>query len=120
MSLARDDRGAATVLAVVFIGLLTSVAVAVVAAGGLVSGHRRAASAADLAALAGAAALQKGSPGCVAAEEVAEANRSRLLTCQIDGEVLTVEVGVDVESLLDSSWTLTGRARAGPSTYGAS
>lgn len=113
MKLARD-RGAATVLAVVFIGLLTSVAVAVVAVGGLLSGHRRAASAADLAALAGAAALQQGTPGCAAAEEVAAANGSRLLSCRIDGQVLTVEVGVDVESLLGSSWTLTGRARAGP------
>jgi len=108
------ERGSATMFGVVFIGVLTTVAVLCVALGGLLVGHRGASSAADLAALAGAAAHQQGRVGCAAARSVAAENRSRLVSCELAGEVLTVVVAKDVRSAFGRTVTVTSQARAGP------
>lgn len=110
----RCERGSATVHAAVFIGLLVTMAVVASAVAAVFVGHRRAASAADLAALAGASALQRGGAGCGAAASIAEENAARLVGCVTDGEVVTVRVSVDVPTLVRSSFEVRSRARAGP------
>lgn len=56
----RDQRGSATVLVIVLIATLVVAALGATAAGEVLVGRRRAASAADLAVLAGAQALSSG------------------------------------------------------------
>lgn len=115
----RRERGSATVLVLVLAAALITMAVAGSAVGALLVGHRRAASAADLAALGAAAALQR--PGslataapCARAEEVGAANGARLTVCAVAGEEVRVSVAVDVTTVLGRTWTVRGRARAGP------
>ena len=116
----RGEEGSATVLLLVLVGLLTTVAVAGAAVGGLLVGQRRAASAADLAALAAAEALGPvgtaagGASACQEAGRVSEANRARLTDCLVEGQEVAVEVAVDVPGLLGGAWKVPGRARAGP------
>lgn len=111
----RDERGAATVLVVAFLGLLLFVGAALGAAGALVRAHRSAQSAADLAALAGASALARGEDPCVAAASIARANGASVVACAPDG--LEVRVGVEVTGprWLGLAADLEAEARAGPS-----
>lgn len=110
----RGHRGSATVYAMVFIGLLTTLALVAMAIAGLFVGHRKAAAAADVAALAGAAALQHGAAGCEAAGRISAANRVELLSCETSGAVVDVEVALDVQSPFGATFAATGEARAGP------
>ena len=71
----RPEDGGATVLVVAMAGLLMFVMTGLAAAGGLVTAQRRAQAAADLAALAGASALDD---ACARAGEVAAANAAAL------------------------------------------
>ncbi len=122
----REEAGSATVLVLVLVAVLTTIAVAGVAVGGLLVGHRRAAAAADLAALAAAETLGRGggtSVGgaavCEQAARLSEANGARLTGCQVEGRDVMVEVAVDVPSVLGGDWAVPGRARAGPAERGA-
>ena len=81
----RDERGAGTVLAVAMLGLLVTVTLATSGVVGVVAAHRRAQSAADLAALAGAAAVQDGADACARAGQIAARNSASLRSCDIDG-----------------------------------
>jgi len=110
----RGQRGSATVYALVFIGLLTTLALVALAIAGLFVGHRKAAAAADVAALAGAAALQHGRPGCEAAGRISAANRVQLVSCETYGAVVDVEVALDAQSAFGATFVATGEARAGP------
>lgn len=115
----RHERGSATVIVLVLAAALITMAVAGAAVGALLVGHRRAASAADLAALGAAAALQRPGPPataapCVRAEEIGVANGARLTDCAVAGEEVRVHVAVDVAMALGLTWTVSGRARAGP------
>jgi len=107
--------GSTTVHAITLICVLTTAAMLAAAGAGLVAGHRRAASAADLSALAGATAIQQGESGCVVAGQLARANGTQLTDCHPDGDLLTVEVAVKVDSAFSMSFTLRSKARAGPS-----
>lgn len=109
------DRGAATLLIVALTGFLLTLGLTLASVAGVVGAHRSAQAAADLAALAGAAAQARGESGCPAAASVATANGGRLSACDPQGAELYVEVVVDGpgfwgEGVVD----LTGRARAGP------
>jgi len=110
----RADRGAVTVLVTACLGvvLLVGCALAVVAA--MVSAHRSAQAAADLAALAGATAAQSGSDACAAAGSVAAANGARLTGCLSSGAEVTVEVEVLGPRWLGQHHDLSAAARAGP------
>ena len=108
------QRGSATTYAVVFTCLLVTVALAPVSVAGLFVGERRAAAAADLAALAGASAIQQGRPACARAAQIASRNRARLNSCAVAGEIVTVAVATDVVSAVGSTWTVRSTARAGP------
>lgn len=99
------------------LGVLVTVAIALSWVVATFSAHRAAQSAADFAALAGAAAVQSGSADpCARAGALASANGARLTTCVRQSR--EVEVGVEVEG---PRWwgrhvTLRARARAGPVT----
>jgi secretion/DNA translocation related TadE-like protein len=102
------------VLAVGFLGVLVTVAVVVAALGGVVADQRRVESAADLAALAAAGALQAGEDPCAAARTSAGRNGAGLAGCAVAGEVVTVRVERRTGSVLGRRFRLTGHARAGP------
>lgn len=113
----RDQRGAATVLVMPFVGVLALVTVVLAFQGGVLVTQRRVQAAADLAALAGAAALQHDDDGCAAAAAVADRNGSRLTGCQVSGPAgrdVVVTVERDGPTVLGRSVTVEGSARAGP------
>lgn len=114
----RREDGAGTVLAVAMMGLLVTVTVATSGVVGVVAAHRRAQSAADLAALAGASALQDGGDPCRQAGAIAERNGAELRQCQVDDWNVSVTV-VNTMRLPGGSMDLEARGRAGPVTEGA-
>ena len=109
----RDERGAGTVLVVTMIGLVVTVTVGTSGAVGVVAGHRRAQSAADLSALAGASTLQSGGDPCQRARVIAGRNGAELQRCQVDGMEVVVVVARNVR-LPGMPMELEARARAGP------
>jgi secretion/DNA translocation related TadE-like protein len=109
----RDQAGAATILAVAMLGLLVTVSVAAAGVVGVVAAHRRAQSAADLSALAGAGALQDGVDPCRRADDIARRNGSRLRQCEIDDWTVAVMVSGTVR-LPGGALELRARGRAGP------
>jgi secretion/DNA translocation related TadE-like protein len=108
------ERGAATVLAVSFLGVLLLVGSALAVVGAMVVAHRNAQSAADLAALAGAGAIADGGDPCPAAARLAAHNDARLQECTVTALEVTVEVTVTGPRWLGQPHDLTARARAGP------
>jgi len=112
----RAERGAATVLVIAMAGLLLLVGAAAGVVGAIVTAHRRAQSAADLAALAGAASLadHSGRDPCSTAGEVARANGAGLDSCTVEGADVLVEVSVSGPRWLGQDQDLSARARAGP------
>jgi len=109
-----DERGTATVLTMVLAAVLTLVGLAGAWVGAVVADHRAAQSAADLAALAGAQAVQDGHVACAAAAEVALANEAMLRDCSVVGEDVWVIVEVDAPGLLGRTPKVRGSAHAGP------
>jgi len=107
-----DQRGAGTVLGLGFLGLVSVIAFVAVGLGGIVVVHRRAESAADLAALAAASGYQGGSGPCDAARRIAAANGATVVRCALDGPVATVEVACTAR--IGAPIRMIGRARAGP------
>ena len=112
----RPEDGVATVLAIVLAGLLVVVALVGGAVVALIDAHRRAESAADLAALAGAGALVRGDGACVAAATIAGRNGAELVSCRASGSTLSVVVSVAAPGGLEGLPDLQGRARAGPAS----
>jgi secretion/DNA translocation related TadE-like protein len=110
----RDERGAASLLAVALLSVLLLVGTALGVVAAMVWAHRAAQSAADLSALAGAADLQEGEDACVAAARIAGANRANLTSCRVHGEEVVVEVMVPGPRWLGQDADLSARARAGP------
>jgi hypothetical protein len=83
--------------------------------------------AADLAALAGAAAAQPGGAGgvataigdpCEVAARTATGNDARLSGCRIVGSDVFATTTIDGPRFLGHGWGLTGQARAGPGRSG--
>lgn len=101
-------------LATVLVGALAMVTLMVAVVGGAVADQRRVESAADLGALAGASAAQRGQDGCAAARSVVARNRSRLVACAVAGDVVTVRAARATRPLLGLRFTLTSTARGGP------
>lgn len=110
----RDEAGAATVVAVACAGVVLLVGAALGVASAMVVDHRRAQSAADLAALAGASAGQRGDDACAAAAELASENGASLIGCQFDGTDVVIVVRVRGPRWLGQVGDLEGQARAGP------
>lgn len=108
-------------LVLVLVAVLGTTAAAGVAVGGVLVAQRRAASAADLAALAAAEALGPagatavaGLSACAQAGRVTGANGARLVDCQVEGTEVVVKVSVDVPIVFGARLSVPGRARAGP------
>jgi secretion/DNA translocation related TadE-like protein len=118
VSRTRDDEGAGTVLAVAMMGLLVTVTIAVAGVVGVIATHRTAQAAADLAALAGAAALQDGGDACARAADVADRNRASLSGCEVDGWDVAVVVVAHSAPLPGGVLDLPARGRAGPAASG--
>ena len=110
----RDERGAATVLAMALASVLMLLGLAAAWVGAVVADHRAAQAAADLAALAGAQAVQAGQSPCVAVGQVAHANAAHVTRCSVVGADVWVTVQVEAPALLGRRPTVTGRAHAGP------
>lgn len=115
MSRPVNQRGAATVLAVALLGLLVLLGCALSVVGAMFAAHRSAQAAADLAALAGAAAVAGPRDPCAVADATATANGARLTGCVVDGRELRVSVvvaGPQWRGLM--SQDLAAESRAGP------
>jgi len=109
----RDERGIATILALGLVAVLlvaTMIGVGVVR---VVAARHLAAAAADLGALAGAAAVGRGQP-CAAAAGAVHANDAELVSCRVSGADVVVVASVRSEPLLGVSWVPRSSARAGP------
>lgn len=108
------DRGSAVPFVTACLGLVLLVGAALGVVESMVDDHRRAQSAADLAALAAAAAVQTGGDGCSAGGRIAAANGAALAGCTVSGMDVSVTVRVAGPRWLGSSGDLEARARAGP------
>jgi secretion/DNA translocation related TadE-like protein len=99
-----------------FAVLVWVVGVAAVLVGGVRSARHRAETAADTAALAGAARVSDGGgAACARAKEIATESRARMLRCRVRGEVVDVSVAVDITMPMGlKGRRIVSRARAGP------
>lgn len=111
---APDERGSAAPFAVGVIGLLLFLGAALGVVGAVFVAHRTAQSAADLAALAGADALQVSGDACAAAATITSRNGATLESCEIAGEDVTVRVRVEGPRWLGQPGDPVAEARAGP------
>jgi secretion/DNA translocation related TadE-like protein len=113
------DRGSGTVFALA-LSMLVVLAVTAGFVGGLaVVARHRAEAAADLAALAGAAAVPTGTvDACAQADRVARANGGRLDSCTVAGQVVEVQVAHDLRLGRLGAGTAVARVRAGPAATG--
>ncbi|HSS67844.1 MAG TPA: Rv3654c family TadE-like protein [Nocardioidaceae bacterium] len=111
----RDERGVATVLAIGWIVVLTTVGWVGTLAATVAAAQHHADGAADLAALAAAGTAQSSRvERCAAAARVARANAVTLSRCQPDGLDVVVIVADEVELPWDIDGEITATARAGP------
>lgn len=106
-----EERGLATLLTTSVI-LLTLVAGAVsIGLGELVAARAAASSAADLAALAGAAAITDGAASaCDAARRVATRNAATLTSCQVNGMDVYITVQRRAPSIVGAAARLAGQS----------
>jgi len=111
------ERGSGTVLALAAIGVLLVVVTAGLQLGAAAAAAHRARTAADLAALAGASALQEGQPdACARAASVAGLNQAQVIACTL-GE--NESVSIRVSTAVETRWPgvpdrAVASARAGP------
>ncbi|MCR6029837.1 hypothetical protein GGQ22_00080 [Nocardioides sp. zg-579] len=113
---AVDERGSVTLFAVGCLALLLLVGSALGVVAAMVGAHRTAQSAADLAALAGAATVAapgRGDP-CAAAAAIAGRNGAVLLTCTVEGREVRVRAEAPGPRWLGQVADLAADARAGP------
>jgi secretion/DNA translocation related TadE-like protein len=111
----RDDEGGATVLAALAMSALIAVVVMVIHVGSAVGARHQAQSAADLAALAGAGALDRGvSDACETARTLAMRMGTELRECTIDEWDVIVTVGQPVFLGRFGMSDAVASARAGP------
>ncbi|WP_353952616.1 Rv3654c family TadE-like protein [Knoellia sp. S7-12] len=113
----QRERGSGTVLVVAAIGVLLVLVTAGLHLGAAATAAHRARSAADLAALAGASAIQQGGvDACARASAVAGRNQAQVLECSLGvGE----SVSVRVSTAVSGRWPgvpdrAIASARAGP------
>jgi secretion/DNA translocation related TadE-like protein len=108
-----QEDGFAVPVALGLGGVLVSLALAGAAGGQVLVAQRRAAAAADLAALAGAVAGQHGQEPCPAARRMAGLGEATLASCAVDGERVRVVTAVELR-IAGHDLTVRARAHAGP------
>jgi secretion/DNA translocation related TadE-like protein len=122
---APADDGSASLWALAMAMVLWVSVAGVVLAGVAISARHRAATAADLSALAAASALQRaqlerdptpGATACAAARSIAAANEATVDSCQVAGSVVEVTTSVAIPASLSFLGldSISARARAGP------
>lgn len=107
-----DEAGAGTVFGLAFLAVIAVAAVVAIGVAAIVLAHRRAESAADLAAIAAASGFQRGVDPCSEAQRVALANAAEMTGCTMDGPNAIVEVASVASVGIELS--MPARARAGP------
>lgn len=108
------EAGSATVLVLPLLGaLMVSTVLLAVVAGALVA-QRRVAAAADLAALAGAGANQRGGDGCAEAAAISRRNGAEVVSCRVSAAEVRVTVRAQLPVSFGRSLTVSASARAGP------
>jgi secretion/DNA translocation related TadE-like protein len=95
-------------------GVVLSLGLAAAFVTATAAAHRHAQSAADLVALAGAVAHQRGEDACTRAGSVARGNDASLTACTLAGADVVVTVEVPSPELAGHTFTVRGSARAGP------
>jgi len=109
------ERGSATVLVLAMAALLALVAVLLSALGAVAVTRHRAASTADLAALAAADVAVRGADvACAAAARAAVRGAAELQDCRVDGDVVEVVVVQRPGGVLGRLGAARAVARAGP------
>jgi len=109
------DRGSATVWLAGFTALVVLATMAALLPGSAVLTRHRVATAADLAALAGAVQVLDGAAAaCATARDIAVRNGGSLTRCAVSGDDVEVEVTRPLVLGGLGSWTARARARAGP------
>lgn len=107
------ERGSGTILVLGGVALLLATGLLALALGGVAILRTRAASAADLAALAGAStALLGPQAACDRAADVAAANASRVESCEVIGTDVWVEVSMSTPAQLRRLLRAPPEARA--------
>lgn len=100
-----DDRGSTTIMSALFTTAIVVLSMAALLAATNLVQQRRASVAADLTAVAGAIAAQRGYSACESAQRIAQENDAVLSSCEKEGE--------DVEVVVVKQ-ERTATARAGP------
>src|SRR4051794_36384816 len=111
------DAGSATILVLGLAAVVWVAGLAVLMLAQVANARSRAATAADLAALAGAAHVITGDP-CGAARTVAIAQAAELGSCRVDGWIVQVTARMPLRGALRIFPPAQARARAGPSAVG--
>jgi secretion/DNA translocation related TadE-like protein len=113
--LPAGDGGLGTVFVLAIMAILLTVLGGTLALGQTLIARHRAASAADLAALAGAdRALEGSATACAAAAAIAAEHAARLVECRLAADVVEVTAAVPLPAALRALGPATARARAGP------
>ena len=113
----RPDRGSATVYAIVLATAIATMAVIAAQCVALARIQHKAASAADLAALAASRAAQQGHDGCAEADAIARRNAAEVRECEMSDSVATVTVQIESPPMWGRTWEVAQRARAAPGDY---
>ncbi|GAC1442941.1 MAG: hypothetical protein NVSMB55_15020 [Mycobacteriales bacterium] len=112
----KADRGSASILALSLASVLALIGALTAGVGAVAVARHRAASAADLAALAAAdRALDGPAVACAAARRTADDVAARLETCTVTGDVAEVVVAVRPGGAIGSWGRARSHSRAGPS-----
>jgi secretion/DNA translocation related TadE-like protein len=110
-----DEDGVATVLALVWMMAIVTVAWVATLAAVIAARQHHLDGAADLAALSAARVAQSSpSDGCATAARIAQSNGVSLLSCRRDGSDVVVTVGDAVDLPWNVDGAMTATARAGP------
>lgn len=110
----ENDAGVATIFACLCVGLFIVITGIGIRLGGAMLAREQAETAADLGALAGAAHMLEGTAvACARAGAIAAANRGTVVSCEVEGLDLLLEVRTP-------SWggSAQAHARAGPVSAG--
>jgi secretion/DNA translocation related TadE-like protein len=119
-SVPQRERGSGTVAVLGAVGVILAMTVGALFVVSAVVASHRAQSAADLAALAAAAALVRGEPStaaCATGAGVAARNGATVSGCRA-GADLSVELVVELQASAARAGTATARSRAGPANSG--
>jgi secretion/DNA translocation related TadE-like protein len=110
-----DEAGSSSIHLLLLLTLVCCAGLVTAAAGQALAVRHRAATAADLAALAaGDRVLAGPSAACARGREIAYANDASMVACTVTGEIVDVLVEVRLTNALRGFPPVRARARAGP------